>query len=79
MFTIEKGLITDTGLAKLGLLSNLEHLGFTRVGITNDGLKHLEGLRKLDYMHFQFTQVTADAVESLRLKLPNCRPVAVYP
>jgi hypothetical protein len=78
-FRIEKGLMSDAGLEHLGRLRNLQHLGFTKVDITNDGLRHLEGLRKLDYMHFQDTRVTADAVEELRKKLPNCRPVAVYP
>jgi hypothetical protein len=78
-FEIDRCLITDAGLAHVGRLPNLMRLELSYVDVTDEGLRHLEGLRNVEALVFAFTQVTKDAAEELRRKLPNCRPVAVYP
>jgi hypothetical protein len=50
----------------------LEVLDLSHTGITDEGLKELEGLQSLRWLNLRGTEVTAPAVAALQKKLPKC-------
>ncbi len=62
-------------LATVGKLTNLEVLELDECPITDRGLPHLEGLKKLKTLDLKDTKVTATGVERLRKALPGARIV----
>lgn len=68
--------ITDAGLEAVGALAKLKELQLHQAHVTNDGLKHLHGLKALHVLDLEHTKVTAAGLGALshlrlnRLTLP---------
>jgi hypothetical protein len=66
--------IDDAGLASLGELSfpNLQTLSIEKLkNVTDDGISHLSGFKKLEFVSIAGTKVTRTGIDRLRDKLPN--------
>jgi hypothetical protein len=62
--------ITDAGLIQIARLSSLQYLELHGCRVTNDGMNHLAGLRKLRSLDVYGTAV--DDVSALQKALPSC-------
>ncbi len=69
--------ITDTGLAHLGSIDDLEMLFINDAPVTNAGLSHLRELNSLRGLVLHGTKVTEEGVAELQKSLPNLRYVKV--
>ena len=63
--------VTDDGGAKLAQLSELRSLYLDGTGMTDAGLVHLEKLQKLKMLSLTKTDLSVEAVNGLREKLPE--------
>ena len=64
--------VNDDGLADITALAELEHLDIYSTQTTNLGIGHLQRLGKLSYLNlYDVTRITDDAVDGLRLALPD--------
>ena len=62
--SLSLGVLDDEGLKHLASLTNLVYLSITEhPGITDAGVEHLRGLRKLRRLHMQGTSITDACVE----------------
>jgi hypothetical protein len=57
-------------------MTDLEDLDIAWTRITDSGLRHLAGLRKLQSLNLHATKVSDVGVMKLQELLPNCRVVA---
>ena len=65
--------MTDAGLARLIRLSELRVLDLEGCpGITDAGLVHLMGLKKLQDLRIGVTAISDEGVKRLHKALPNC-------
>jgi len=64
--------ITDTGLVRVKVFSQLQKLNLGESKITDAGLVHLKGLTKLRELHLDFTKVTDAGLAHLK-GLPSLR------
>jgi hypothetical protein len=64
--------VTDTSLAHLACLSEVEEVYLASSKITDEGLMHLSSLSKLEIVDLRGTNVTRDGVRNLQRTLPNC-------
>jgi Leucine-rich repeat (LRR) protein len=55
----------------LGVLTNLEQLDLSHTGVTDKGLTHLHGLKKLRKLDLQGTKVTDTGIDMIRKMLPG--------
>lgn len=65
--------VDDEVLATVALFSQLQRLYLGATRVTDAGMKHLEGLKNLEYLGLHGTDVTAECMQQLRAKLPNCQ------
>ncbi len=65
--------IDDDVLATVALFSQLQRLYLGATQVTDAGMKHLEGLKNLEYLSLHGTDITAGCMKQLRAKLPNCQ------
>lgn len=63
---LAKTQVTDTGLAHLAGMSNLQTLDLSNTNITDSGLVHLEKLRSLQTLTLYNTRVTGSGLASLK-------------
>jgi len=63
--------LTEDGLSHLEGLSKLEQLMLSGPGLTDAGLGHLERLTRLRMLMIYSRDVSAEAQEALRIKLPG--------
>jgi len=59
-------LIDDEEMALLGSCAEIKALHLGGSDITNDGLKHIVGMTKLEYLTLHYTQITDEGLEHLR-------------
>jgi hypothetical protein len=59
-------------VANLAGLKGLKRLSLANTGLSDAGLKHLEGLAALEHLDLSGTKVTADGVAALKQALPKC-------
>ncbi len=69
--------ITDEGLVRVGLLSDLTRLHVEKTQITDAGLKHLHGLHRLEYLNLYGTRVTDEGLKTLA-EMPSLRRVYLW-
>jgi hypothetical protein len=62
---------TDEELGELDRLADFEALDLEGTGISDEGLQHLRGLKRLRFLVLRRTQVTASAVQKLQNDLPR--------
>ena len=69
---ITKMAITDSAMSALDGMQDLRvlHL-YDNHGVTDAGLEHLTGLKKLVFVHVTGTQVTPEGIAKLRRSLPR--------
>lgn len=67
--------ITDNGIATIAGIESLSSLTISDAPITDKGLLQLAALKKLRTLSLQATQVSEDAIESLKQALPTLRYV----
>ena len=65
--------IDDEVLAIVASFSQLQRLYLGASRVTDAGMKHLEGLKNLEYLSLHGTDVTAECMQQLWAKLPNCQ------
>lgn len=65
--------VDDEFLATVALLPQVQRLYLGATSVTDAGMKHLEGLRTLEYLSLHGTDVSPQRLEQLRVKLPNCQ------
>ncbi len=65
--------VEDADLATVALFSQLERLYLGATRVTDAGMKHLVGLKDLEYLSLHGTEVSEQRRSQLRLLLPNCR------
>lgn len=68
---LEHSTITDTDLAALSHSTDLQYLNLYGTQITDRGLKHLENLQNLRKLFLWQTDVSYDATEGLKAKIPG--------
>ena len=64
--------VSDDDLATVALFSQLQRLYLGATRVTDAGMKHLEGLRSLEYVSLHGTEVTAECMNQLRTLLSSC-------
>lgn len=65
--------VDDEVLATVALFPQLQRLYLGATRVTDVGMRHLEGLKNLEYLSLHGTDVTPECMERLRTKLPNCQ------
>lgn len=65
--------VEDSDLATVALFSQLQRLYLGATRVTDAGMKHLVGLKNLEYLSLHGTEVSELRRQQLRLLLPNCR------
>ncbi len=65
--------VEDADLATVALFSHIERLYLGATRVTDAGMKHLVGLKELEYLSLHGTEVSEQRRHQLRLLLPNCR------
>ena len=65
--------VEDADLATVAMFSHLERLYLGATRVTDAGMKHLVGLKELEYLSLHGTEVSEQRRQQLRLLLPNCR------
>ncbi len=64
--------ITDAALADIAELNNLQYwLGLCYTQITDEGLKQLYGLKKMEHINLLYTDISREAAVKLKRQLPN--------
>jgi internalin A len=69
--------VTDFGMVHVGQIKSLETLSLVKTGVTDEGLRDLEGLENLRVLQLDNTTVSKKAVEALRQKLPKLERVTL--
>ncbi len=65
--------VDDADLATVALFSQLQRLYLGATRVTDVGMRHLVGLKDLEYLSLHGTEVSEQRRQQLRLLLPNCR------
>ena len=65
--------VIGTGLKAIGQLQELNLLEITSIGVGDDDLVHLTGLKKLRFLRVISPYVTEEGIAKLRLALPECQ------
>lgn len=65
--------IDDEFLETVALFPQLQRLYLGATRVTDAGMKHLVGLKNLEYLSLHGTDVTPACMNQLRAKLPNCQ------
>lgn len=64
--------VTDTGIAHLSRLKKLEHVSLNHCEkITDEGLRHFEGLASLRQLRLDKSRVTKAGADWLKVKIPG--------
>lgn len=77
--------VEDEDLAIVATFPRLQRLYLGATRVTDSGMKHLVGLKELEYLSLHGTEVSEQRRSQLRLLLPNCQvcprsePVASIP
>ncbi|MGH7138792.1 MAG: DUF4240 domain-containing protein [Pirellulales bacterium] len=64
--------INDDGLELLRHLPALEKVFLAKSQVTDRGLRHIRGLKKLKYLDLRDTKISGEALAKLLQALPNC-------
>ena len=64
--------VTDSGLANLRGLKEIEELNLRITAITDAGLEFLRDLKSLEGIYLHNTDVTREGVDKLKQALPDC-------
>lgn len=65
--------VEDDDLATVALFSRLQRLLLGATRVTDAGMRHLVGLKNLEYISLHGTEVSEQRRQQLRLLLSNCR------
>lgn len=65
--------VEDDDLATVALFSRLQRLLLGATRVTDAGMRHLVGLKSLEYISLHGTEVSEQRRQQLRLLLSNCR------
>lgn len=65
--------VEDDDLATVALFPRLQRLLLGATRVTDAGMKHLVGLKNLEYISLHGTEVSEQRRQQLRLLLSNCR------
>ncbi len=65
--------VADDDLATVALFSRLQRLLLGATRVTDAGMRHLVGLKELEYLSLHGTEVSEQRRHQLRLLLSNCR------
>ena len=65
--------VEDDDLATVAMFSHLQRLYLGATRVTDAGMKHLVGLKELEYLSLHGTDVSEQRRSQLRLMLPNCQ------
>lgn len=65
--------VEDDDLATVALFSRLQRLLLGATRVTDAGMRHLVGLKNLEYLSLHGTEVSEQRRHQLRLLLSNCR------
>jgi hypothetical protein len=65
--------VEDDDLATVALFSRLQRLLLGATRVTDAGMRHLVGLKDLEYLSLHGTEVSEQRRHQLRLLLSNCR------
>jgi hypothetical protein len=63
--------IDDVGLVPIGKLTSLKMLNLTDIGVSDDGLKRLAGLKNLTELRLERTLATESGIAVLKISLPD--------
>ena len=64
--------VDDNALAMLYRFGELRSLDLRDTQITDGGVRHIAGLRRLEELDIRGTRITGDGLQKLRGALPNC-------
>jgi len=65
--------VEDADLAIVAFFPHLQRLYLGATRVTDAGMKHLVGLKELEYLSLHGTEVSEQRRSQLRLLLPNCQ------
>src|SRR5687768_5803791 len=70
----DRSQITDAGLVQLlPLADRLESLDLRGTRVSDDGIAHLQRLRRLTLLRLKGSSISTDGIEHIRKSLPNCK------
>ncbi len=72
---LKDGKVTDTGLASLAGMNNIEQINLEGTVITDAGLTHLKNMTSLQLLTVTGTKVTNAGIAGLKKSLPNLRVI----